>query len=108
MTWSIFKDSSSSNVDDWVPNYIAWYIDYDMETNHEPNRVRFLLDGPVNLYFKWNGKESSIIINIIDGMFNKDSIDIDIMYIVRQTGYWGSYVEGFYKHNNKLYVSIGS
>lgn len=108
MTWSIFKDTSSSNVDDWVPNYIAWYTDYDIETNHEPNRVRFLSDGPVNLYYKWNGREVSTIINVIDEKFDRNTIDKDIMNLVKHTGYWGMYVEGFYKHKNKLYVSIGS
>lgn len=108
MTWSIFKSTKSSNPNDWVPNYIAWCWDTDIDTNFEPNRVHFMSDGPREVFFKWNGQEASTYIRIKNGMFDIDTIDQDIMRIVRKTGYWGSYVEGFFKKDDKLYVGIGS
>ena len=108
MAWSIFKDSSSSNADEWLPNYAAWYYDYDVDTNFAPNRIKFLHDGPVEIFYKWSGREFSKVVEVKDGKWDRDTIEQDMLDLVKQTGYWGVFVEMFTKEKGKIYVGIGS
>jgi hypothetical protein len=107
MVWSIYKDTSSNNVDEWQPNYSAWYYDYDVDTNFSPNRVRFLHDGEHEVWYEFNHKPYSTIVNVVNGMFDIHA-EYNILNLIKESGYWGVYIEMFYKKNGKLYVGMGS
>jgi len=102
MTWSIFKDITNIVQDEMVPCYSAYFIDQDMETNHSPNRVKFLHDGEVNVHYD----DQVITCTVKKGMWTKDTED-KILEIVSYS-YWGVYIEGFYRKNGKIYVTMGS
>lgn len=110
INWSIFKDSSSKDPNKWIPNYIAWYYNYNDKDEDviRPDRVEFLLDGPVEITFEWNGKSSSVVTEIINGHFDNSVICNQLEKIIKHTGYWGTFIEGFYKKNDKLRVMVGS
>jgi hypothetical protein len=107
MVWSIYKDTSSSHVEDWQENYAAWYYDYDMETDFPPNRVKFLHDGTHLIFFKHDKGEFSTAVDVIDGKFTESTYD-SIMQMVEESGYWGDFVEGFVKRDHKIRVIMGS
>jgi len=107
MVWSIYKDTSSNNADEWQPNYSAWYYDYDVETNFSPNRVRFLHDGQHEVNYMFNHKQYTTTVNVVNGMF-EDGTEQRILDLIKQSGYWGIYIEMFTKKNGKLFVEMGS
>lgn len=107
MVWSIYKDTSSSHVDDWQENYVAWYIDEDMDTISYRNRIKFLHDGTYLVYFKHDKGEFSTAVDVIDGKFTSDTYD-SIMQMVEAAGYWGDFIEGFVKRDHKIRVIMGS
>lgn len=107
MVWSIYKDTSSSYVEDWQENYAAWYYDYDKETSFEPNRVKFLHDGSYLIFFEHDKGELSTVVDVIDGKFT-DSTHDAIMDMVKKAGYWGDFIEGFVKRGGKFRVIMGS
>lgn len=108
MVWSVYKNSVEPDVTKWVENYSAWYYDYDIETNSPPNRVKFMVDGIHQIHYEFNGKLHKIDVEIKDGCFDKETIDEQINKMVSNAGYWGPYVELFYKQNGKLFVAMGS
>lgn len=107
MVWSIFKDTSSDNADEWQPNYAAWYYDHDIDTSFPPNRIKFLHDGLHEVNYKYGVETFTNIIQVANGMFEVDTED-RILMMVDKAGYWGKYIEMFYKKNGKIFVAIGS
>ena len=103
MTWSIYKDSSR-DVSDWECCYVAWYTDYTVDTNHAPNRVKFLHDGYVDVYFDGN----FVTCKVEGGHWARDT-EQKILAMVSET-YWGTFVEGFFKNkdNGRIEVIMGS
>jgi len=103
MTWSIYKDSSR-DVSDWECCYVAWYTDYTVDTNHAPNRVKFLHDGYVDVYFDGN----YVTCKVEGGHWARDT-EQKILAMVSET-YWGTFVEGFFKNkdNGRIEVIMGS
>jgi hypothetical protein len=104
MTWSIFKDITNIVQDEMVPCYTAWFIDQDMETNHSPNRVKFLHDGEVDVYYDSDGLR--VTCTVENGQWAADT-ERKILKMVSET-YWGTFIEGFYRKNGKIYVTMGS
>jgi hypothetical protein len=101
MTWSIYKNTER-DVKDWEPCYAAFYIDHDMETNHYPNRIKFLHDGYVDVYFDGD----FVTCKVTDGRWDSQT-ERQIIGLVSKT-YWGDFVEGFYKRDGKIHVVMGS
>lgn len=101
MAWSIYKDTSG-DVKDWQECHVAWFVDYDVDTNHEPNRIKFLHDGYVNVYFEG----AFVVCKVERGEWARDTERL-ILGLVSQT-YWGIYVEGFCKRNGRIEVIMGS
>lgn len=101
MVWSIYKDSSK-DYNDWERNYAAFYVDYDMDTNHFPNRIKFLHDGFVEVHFDHN----SVTLEVINGQwaFGTERKILDMT----EKSYWGVYIEGFEKRDGKIRVIMGS
>lgn len=102
MVWSIYKNTEGRAVKDWEECHVAWYVDYDMDTNHFPNRVRFLHDGFHEVYFDGN----SITCKVVDGRWAPET-HRDILNMVEKS-YWGMYIEGFELRRGKLVVLVGS
>jgi hypothetical protein len=98
MTWSIYKD----NTVPFVPCYTAWYVDYDIDTNHFPNKIKFMHDGEVDVYFE----RVVVTCTVENGQWAADT-ERKILRTVSKT-YWGTFIEGFYKKNGKIYVTMGS
>ena len=101
MAWSMYKNSEGP-FETWEPNYVAWYVNKDMDTNHYPNRIKFLHDGPVEVHFDNN----SVTCTVIDGKWAPDT-ERKICDMVAKT-YWGIYIEGFAMIEGKLNVLMGS
>ena len=101
MVWSIYKNTERA-YDTWEENHIAWYVDYDMKTNHYPNRVKFLHDGFVDVWFD----EDHITCKVVDGRWAPETHQ-DILEMVRKS-YWGDFVEGFRLTKNRICVIMGS
>lgn len=101
MTWSIYKNSSLS-YDQWESNYVAWFIDHDMDTNHFPNKVKFLHDGWYDVYF---GKDYATC-KVTGGQWDPDT-EQRILKVVSRT-YHGDFIEGFERRNGRIEVIIGS
>lgn len=103
MTWSIYKDSSR-DFSEWECCYVAWYTDYTVDTNHAPNRVKFLHDGYVDVYFDGN----YVTCKVEGGHWARDT-EQKILAMVSET-YWGTFVEGFYKNkeSGRIEVIMGS
>ena len=102
MTWSIYKDTSGKGVGQWEPCHVAWFVDYDVETNHTPNQIKFLHDGYHHVWFD----KDWITCKVVDGRWAPET-HRDILDMVFKT-YHGEFVEGFYKKNGKLFVTMGS
>lgn len=102
MVWSIYKDSSI-NVDAWEPCYTAWFTDYDMDTNHAPLRVKFLHAGEHDVWY--DGNKTTIAVDK-NGLWESNAEKL-ILKMTHKT-YHGDFVEGFYKRDGKIHVSIGS
>ena len=103
MTWSIYKDTCNRPVDGWEENYAAWYVDYDMETNHYPNRVKFLHDGYVHVWF--DGLWTTC--KVVNGRWAPETHD-EILKMVAKAGYWGEFIEGFRLTEKRIHVIMGS
>jgi len=103
MTWSIYKDSSLP-IEQWEESHCAWFIDKDMLTNHYPNRIKFFSDGQHTINFDGH----SCTIEVKDSLFVQPSTQKEILKMVWKAGYWGDYIEGFYRVSGKYYVIIGS
>jgi hypothetical protein len=75
-----------------------------VDTNHFPNRIKFLHDGFVDVYF--NNK--FVTCKVEGGQWARDT-EQKILEMVSKT-YWGSFVEGFYKNrdNGRIEVIMGS
>jgi hypothetical protein len=101
MTWSIFKDSSR-DVKDWECCYAAWYVDYDVDTNHFPNKIKFLHDGYVDVYFGTD----YVTCKVEGGEWARDT-EQKILGMVSKS-YWGEFVEGFAKRQGTIEVIMGS
>ena len=103
MTWSIYKDSSR-DVSDWECCYVAWYTDYTVDTNYAPNRIKFLHDGYIDVYF---GKDY-VTCKVEGGQWTRDT-EQKILGMVSKS-YWAEFVEGFLKNkdNGRIEVIMGS
>jgi hypothetical protein len=101
MAWSIYKDSSRS-YKDWERCYTAWYVDHDVDTNHFPNKIKFLHDGYVDVYFD----EDCITCKVTGGEWDRDTHD-KIFQMVART-YHGVFIEGFEKRAGRINVIMGS
>ena len=101
MTWSIYKDSSR-DFKDWEECHTAWYVDEDIDTNHYPNRIKFLHDGFVDVHFDSN----VITCRVVDGRWAPET-HRDILEMTSKT-YHGEFVEGFRLSKNQMYVIMGS
>ena len=101
MTWSIYKDTSHPS-DDMIECYTAWFIDQDMDTNHFPNKIKFMHDGEVDVYYY----NEVVTCTVENGQWAADT-EQKILRMVSDS-YWGTFIEGFYKKNGKIYVSMGS
>ena len=44
---------------------------------------------------------------MVDGKFDSNTND-KIAEIVKKAKYWGEFIEGFYKRNGKIFVTVGS
>ena len=102
MTWSIYKDTEGP-VEQWEENYAAMYIDYDVDTNHFPNKIKFLRDG---MHHIWFGNQWTAV-RVVNGQFAPTAHD-QLLAIIAKDGYWGTFIEGFSKENGKLVVVVGS
>ena len=102
MVWSIYKDTAGRTVEGWEECHVAWFVDYDTGTNHFPNQIKFLHDGYVDVHFDSN----KITCKIVDGRWAPET-HRDILEMVGKT-YWGEFVEGFYKKDGKMFVTMGS
>ena len=102
MTWSIYKDTSSNSVDDWQSCYTAWFVDYDVDTNHFPNKIKFLHDGEVDVYYGTD----FVTCRVESGQW-APLTERKILDMVSKT-YWGTFIEGFSKKNGRIEVSMGS
>ena len=103
MTWSIYKDITKAD-NEMVPCYSAYFIDQDMDTNHFPNRVKFMHDGEVDVYYDSDG--DVVTCTVENGQWAADT-EQKILRMVSES-YWGTFIEGFYKKNGKIYVTMGS
>lgn len=104
MVWSIYKNSSLP-YEEWQECHAAWFVDYDMDSTTGFNRVKFLHDGVYPVYF---GKYSTFA-TVKDGQFQDvEKLKSDIAKLVRQDGYWGTFIERFEKRNGNICVAIGS
>ena len=101
MAWSIYKDTSG-DVNDWQECHVAWFVDYDVDTNHEPNRIKFLHDGYVDVYYGTD----YVTCKVEGGQWASDT-ERKILDMVSKT-YWGIYVEGFCKRQGTIEVIMGS
>ena len=101
MTWSIYKDTCR-DFKDWECCYIAWYTDYTLKTNYAPNRVKFLHDGFVDVYFG----DEFVTCKVEGGQWARDT-EQKILDLVRKS-YWGAFIEGFAKRNGRIEVIMGS
>lgn len=101
MTWSIFKDSTRP-YKEWECCYTAWFVDEDIETNHYPNKIKFLHDGYVDVYF--NG---DVVTCKVEGGEWVRETERQILDLVSRT-YHGTFIEGFYRTAGKINVIMGS
>lgn len=102
MVWSIYKDSSL-DYDAWEPMDSA--IFFDMDTNASPfNRVKCMPDGMHEVFYDGH----SCMVEVKDGKFDIIQASLAIGDIVEKAGYWGNFIERFYRRNGKFEVSIGS
>ena len=102
MTWSIYKDTSSNSVDDWQECYTAWFVDYDVDTNHFRNQIKFLHDGNVDVYYGTD----FVTCRVGGGQWASDT-EQKILDMVSKT-YGGVFVEGFARRQGMIKVSVGS
>ena len=101
MTWSIFKDSTRP-YKEWEPCYTAWFIDEDMDTNYFPNKIKFLHDGYVDVYFEGN----YVTCKVVGGEWARET-ERQILGMVSLT-YHGTFIERFYRAGGKIHVVMGS
>lgn len=101
MAWSIYKNSSYS-FNEWERCYTAWFVDYDMDTKHFPNKVKFLHDGWYDVYFD----NDYVTCKVTNGEWDRDVHD-KIITMVHRT-YHGDFIEGFEKRDGRINVLIGS
>jgi hypothetical protein len=101
MAWSIYKDSSRS-YKDWECCYTAWYVDHDVDTNHFPNKIKFMHDGYVDVYFDGN----HVTCKVEGGEWGRET-ERQIVGMVSRT-YHGEFIEGFEKRDGKINVIMGS
>ena len=102
MTWSMYKDSSLP-CEQWEENRCALFIDKDSDTPYFPNKIKMLSDGMHSVFF--NGQQCSV--EVKNGMFTDDA-ENSIFNAVEADGYWGTFIEGFFRKNGKIHVTIGS
>lgn len=102
MTWSIYKDSTRP-YKDWERCYTAWFVDEDIETNHYPNKIKFLHDGYVDIHF---GDYGVVTCKVTAGCWDHGT-EQKIVEMTRRT-YHGECIEGFYRTAGKIYVTMGS
>lgn len=104
MIWSIFKNSSLP-YERWEECHVAWFVDEDLENASPMNCVKFLHDGFYPIYYGDNWIQAQVK----DGKFvDIEALKADIGKIVEMAGYWGQYIERFYKKDGKINVIIGS
>lgn len=104
MQWSIYKNSSL-DYSEWQECHVAWFVDEDLENASPINCVKFFHDGFYPIYF---GKYWTQV-EVKDGKFvDIENLKANIGKIVAQDGYWGTYIERFYKKDGKINVVIGS
>ena len=102
MVWSIYKDTSG-DFNKWEKCDAAFFFDMDIVASAE-NRVKFFEDGVHQIWF---GNQSALV-EVINGKFNIDKAMEAIGEAVEIDGYWGTYIERFYRRNGKFEVAIGS
>ena len=102
MVWSIYKDTSGA-YDSWVECDSAYFFDKDIVSSPE-NQVKFFEDG---VHTVWFGNQSALV-EVTNGKFNIAKAKETIGEAVELDGYWGQYIERFYRRNGKFEVAIGS
>jgi len=102
MVWSIYKDTSG-DYDDWQEMDAAIFFDMDCKGSPH-NQVRMMHDGIHEVWYDG----FSTTVEVKDGKFNIPQAKVSIGEIVEKAGYWGNFIERFYRRNGKFEVSMGS
>lgn len=101
MAWSIYKDTAG-DVANWQECHTAWFVDHDVDTNYFPNKIKFLHDGEVDVYYGTD----YVTCKVEGGQWASDT-ERKILDMVSKT-YWGVYVEGFARRQGTIEVIMGS
>ena len=102
MCWSIYKDTSG-DFDNWAECDSAHFFDQDINASPE-NRLKFFADGLHEIHY---GNQVALV-QVTDGKFDIEQAKQAIGEAVEADGYWGCYIERFYRRNGKFEVAIGS
>ena len=102
MIWSIYKDTSGE-YETWQENDCAIFFDMDIDASPE-NRVKVMHDGLHEVFYG----NHSCMVEVSGGKFNIEQAKVAIGGAVDKDGYWGQFIERFYRRNGKFQVSMGS
>lgn len=103
MTWSLYKDTGR-DYKEWEPNYAAWFVCEDTNTSMITNKIKFLHDGPHEIYFQ--GAKFPVEISVVNGQWEAQAEEKILAMTFAY--YHGTFIEGFYRKDGKLYVIMGS